>query len=256
MPDNLHTKLAHIMGEMGGMNREGRNPHFKYEFFTADQVAARVRSLLSEHNIAFSAEMVNRELVTIDMVTNSGELRKSYRWVVDFRFTFYDGDSAETLSCLWTSEAPANDDKGLNKAATAAVKYFLLKTFIVGASDEPDSDAEGLTPAQLRAAQEVTPQAGTITYTYTPLAGDDIELPPAVNPKVRRQTRQKLNELTPKAYELATRLRERAAEHGISSEEILEALGVKSSVEWQWEDGGYELAWEKLYEKFADRIDK
>lgn len=148
----LFLKLAAVMGEIGSIPKGGTNSHFNYKFVTADSVADKVRTLLSEHKVAFFAAIVGKNLVEIRKTTEktdpkSGEISRvstiSMRWVVDFEFTFADGESGACQSSLWTAEADSADDKGINKCATAAEKYFLLKTFVVTSADEPDADADG-----------------------------------------------------------------------------------------------------------------
>lgn len=130
---SLYRKIAEVMGELN-VPKDGKNSHFNYAYFTADAVADAVREKLAARNVAFFASIVGREPLT-------GFSKP--RWVVDFKFTFADGDSGETQECTWSAEADGNDDKGINKCATAAEKYFLLKTFIVSTGDEPDADADG-----------------------------------------------------------------------------------------------------------------
>ena len=148
----LFLKLAAVMGEIGSIPKAGTNSHFNYKFVTADAVADKVRTLLSQHKVAFFAAIVGKNLVEIRKTTEkadskTGEINRmttiSMRWVVDFEFTFADGESGACQSSLWTAEADSSDDKGINKCATAAEKYFLLKTFVVTSADEPDADADG-----------------------------------------------------------------------------------------------------------------
>lgn len=162
---SLYTKMAEIMGEIGNIPKEGTNTHFNYKFVTADAIADRIRKALSDRKIAFFAAITHRELVQfsqkyIDGNTGAVKSEKSInRWVVDFEFTFADGDSGEVEKRPWTAEADANDDKGINKCATAAEKYFLLKTFVVSTGDEPDSDGD----QPRKAKQQKAPQAPNST---------------------------------------------------------------------------------------------
>jgi|GEM_PF-4547377 len=55
-------------------------------------------------------------------------------------YTLACGDTGATITTRWTGEAADSQDKGINKAATAALKYWLLKTFLISTGDE-DPDA-------------------------------------------------------------------------------------------------------------------
>lgn len=155
----LYAKLAAVMAEMSNIQKTGKNTHFDYKFVTADAVAEKVRQLLSERGVAFFAAIVGREMLEIqrsftDKRTGEMQTSRSNRWVVDFEFTFADGESGVYEVRKWSAEADAADDKGINKCATAAEKYFLLKTFIVSTGDEPDADADG----RRKQAQQRPPQ--------------------------------------------------------------------------------------------------
>jgi hypothetical protein len=145
----LYKKMAAVMGALKRVPKEGTNAHFGYKYARAEDVADEIRAQLAAQNIAFFAEIVSKQL--------DGSM-----WIVDFVFTFACGDTGATISKAWSSEAVAanskgRDDKGLNKAATAAEKYFLLKTFIVSTGDEPDADADGEPAARTQTPRIASP---------------------------------------------------------------------------------------------------
>lgn len=148
----LYAKMAAVMAELSNIPKTGKNTHFNYSFVTADAVADKVRDLLSSKGVAFFASIVGRELLEVRKGSEktdpkTGEVTRvvaiNSRWVVNFAFTFADSETGATETQTWTAEADSGDDKGINKCATAAEKYFLLKTFIVSSADEPDADADG-----------------------------------------------------------------------------------------------------------------
>lgn len=172
--ENLHAKLARVMGEMSNIPKRGTNTHFNYKFATAEDVAEAVRDRLAKEGIAFYASIVGKQLMTIERIAKGGEIVRSQRWVVDFQFTFASGNEREV--CTWTAEADAADDKGINKCATAAEKYFLLKTFIVSTGDEPDADADK--PRQQRPQNSRPAPPTVISVEPENLAGAIIEAIP------------------------------------------------------------------------------
>jgi len=70
-------------------------------------------------------------------------VQENKKTITDFEFTFADGESGATRTCSWRAEAQDTQDKGISKSATSAVKYFLLKTFLISTGDEPDPDGSG-----------------------------------------------------------------------------------------------------------------
>ena len=145
---NLYTKMARVMSRLERLPKRGFNPHFKYQFVTEGDVLDAVRDAMSAEGMCLFVSM-------------EGVQQEDKRTVVNFRFTFADGESGEAQSVLWAGEAIDSQDKGLAKAATSALKYCLLKTFLISTGDEPDADAEGeiQRPAAPPAAPKPTPAA-------------------------------------------------------------------------------------------------
>ena len=140
----LFAKLARVMTKLGRLPKEGRNTHFNYDFVTDGTIADAVRPALAEEGVAFFASMVNVE--RIDKVIRT-----------HFIFTFADGETGATYSCPWIGEAIDTQDKGPAKAATSALKYFLLKTFILSTGDPTDDTDTGPADAKAKATRKKTP---------------------------------------------------------------------------------------------------
>lgn len=129
----LFRKLANVMGKIGRIPKAGENTFHHYTYATASDVADAIRKAMAEENIAFLVDMVE---------IRQEPLQKGIRTHAKFEFTFACGETGATVTRHWTAEADDTGDKGINKVATAAEKYFLMKTFIVSTEDEPDTDGE------------------------------------------------------------------------------------------------------------------
>jgi len=140
----LFAKIAKVMGKLGRIEKRGHNAHFNYDFVTDSDVSDAIRTALASENVAFFASMRR--------ASTDGK-----RVVADFLYTFADGETGATWDCQWTGEAIDSQDKGTAKAATSALKYFLLKTFILSTGDPADdSDAETAAPAKKQRQQKPT----------------------------------------------------------------------------------------------------
>jgi hypothetical protein len=139
----LYAKMAAIMSEVGFVSRDGTNTYFKYKFQRADDVYNAVRMAMANHKIAFFASMT--DVIQDTTLTKRGETQINTRAI--FRFTLACGDSGATITSQWYGEAMDTSDKGINKVATAATKYFLLKTFLIGDPGEIDPDSDSPEPA-------------------------------------------------------------------------------------------------------------
>ena len=131
----LAAKMASIMGKIERIKKAGRNEHFRYTFATSEDVSDTIRGLLAEESVAFQISMAGPP----SQVTSE---RGNTRTIIPYTMRFIDGDNGEIIESVWYSEALDNQDKGINKTATAAVKYFLLKTFVMSSGDEVDTDRE------------------------------------------------------------------------------------------------------------------
>lgn len=133
----LYAKMARVMGKMNRVEKSGRNQAQQYDFATHDDVVDMVRAAMAEENL----------VVFMDFVDWKQEPRGE-KWVkttAEFMFTLADGETGETRPCRWIAEAFDNGDKGFNKVETAALKYFLLKTFLISTGDKAD-DADNESP--------------------------------------------------------------------------------------------------------------
>lgn len=141
---SLYKKLARVMGQLDRLPKTGHNKHFDYKFATDADVSDAIRGKLAEEGIAFYAEMVTSNQEPVTRETKYG-VKTTIHTIAHFAFTFADADTGATVTTTWSGESMDEQDKGLNKAATAALKYFLLKTFMLSTGDpkdDPDTDAD------------------------------------------------------------------------------------------------------------------
>jgi hypothetical protein len=144
----LVAKLAAIMKQVGRVPKRGHNKHFDYRFATEVDVSAALQTRLADAGI-----------MVIPGIT--GHRREGKLTAIDMTFTFIDSESGEEIVTPWAGHGEDSSDKGMPKAITGALKYFLLKTFLVPTGDDPEaSDAEGRRtsrPAQRSRGNEPPP---------------------------------------------------------------------------------------------------
>lgn len=136
-PLSIYARMAGIMSQISRMQKTGHNKFQNYDFATDADVLDELRGKLAEANIAFLPSMVKSEQVI-------GETKKgdpTTHTVCYFEFRFFCGYTGEVIVALWQGEATDNSDKGINKAATAAEKYFLMKTFMISTGNDPDAES-------------------------------------------------------------------------------------------------------------------
>ena len=142
----LLGKLALVMRDVSNIPKNGWNAHFKYKSVLDTDVVKAVHDSFVTHGVVMISSMTSSQ-------------RDANNTVCQFIFTLYDAESGESISAPWEGEAYDQQDKGINKAATAAVKYFLLKLFLISTGDlGEDADAG---PKTLAGESALVEQRGT-----------------------------------------------------------------------------------------------
>lgn len=136
----LARKLALIMGSVAGIEKRGWNPHHKYNYVLSTDVYEVTRKLLAQHGVVLYQKAVPGSRQRLPLGDKNAIIS------LDWEFEFVDSETGESKVVHWASEGQDNQDKGTNKAATAARKYFLVTQFQIPI-DQDDADA-GPAPAR------------------------------------------------------------------------------------------------------------
>lgn len=136
-PVGLPSKMVRIMAAVGTIEKGGTNSQQGYKFIQSDDVLAAIRSELVKQNVALFSRALEFDQTAGQ--TKSGGT--NWHVVVKFEFTLVDADTGESRSDTWFGESIDTSDKSINKAATAALKYWLMKTFMISTGDDIDQDS-------------------------------------------------------------------------------------------------------------------
>lgn len=138
-PTHLLGKLAEIQSAIDGVARNGENTdrtNDSYTFVRAEDLLRVVRKEMAERRVLLlpAANGIKRTIIENGAVT-----------AVALTYTFYDAESGESLAFEWRGTGEDSGDKGLYKAITGALKYFLLNAFLIPTGDDPERSktAEG-----------------------------------------------------------------------------------------------------------------
>jgi hypothetical protein len=161
-PKNIYGRLAQINGLIGLIRKTGVNKFHKYTYAKESDLVEEIRPMLAEYGI-----WIEQGLATSDDGANivTHERRAQYKQrdnvtvesltiiTKKFRFVWWsperNPDEAVPTGTLQTTEwvywmgyGDDTGDKGYYKAETGAVKYFLMKTFMVATGNDPEADAQ------------------------------------------------------------------------------------------------------------------
>lgn len=130
---NLHQKIAAIMREVGTLEKGGFNANQKYAFIQHQDVVNLLRPLLAKHGLIVWQSVK-------DWVVSPTDPRMK---TITYEYRLVDVDTGETTpTALVLADAFDSGDKGPNKGSTTADKFYLLRTFALGAGTHEDSEAD------------------------------------------------------------------------------------------------------------------
>jgi hypothetical protein len=130
----IHARLLQAQQKITGIAKTGHNKHFDYAFFEEREVLKVAREALGDAGLVFfySVEDVSdREVET---------KRGTAEWITDVRMTctIYDSETGDALTGKAIGRAQDGQDKGINKAIVAGLKYWLLKMLMIPTEDDTE----------------------------------------------------------------------------------------------------------------------
>jgi hypothetical protein len=164
----LFKALSAVQADLAkaGIAKQQENTFDKYKFRGIDDVLNALAPILANHGVVIMPSVKKCKLATV--TTSQGKTQNHCK--VEMEYTIYDvkGDS---ISHTFPGEAMDRSDKAINKACTAAYKYFLFEAFTIPVEGTPDADSESPTvsspakkapakkaPAKQVASKPITPQ--------------------------------------------------------------------------------------------------
>lgn len=144
MSKSIASKIAKIMGELKGMEREGRNKAQKYSYFSEAQIFATIQSKLADNNLAVFPAMLDHTSTpyphnAMQLKTENNQNATGTQHIVKMAFTWVCGDTGEQITIPWLGESADYGDKGINQVATSGTKYYLIRTFMISDGKDPDA---------------------------------------------------------------------------------------------------------------------
>lgn len=151
----LALALARVMAEVSRVKKSGRNEFHRYDYATESDLTDAIRGHLAEQGVAILPSVID---VKSEPLASSK--RNEILTTATLEITLVCAASGETRTTRWQGQGLDAGDKGFYKAYTGAMKYFLMKTFLISTGDDPEDDAPQQAPRQQpRAPQQVTKAA-------------------------------------------------------------------------------------------------
>jgi len=147
---NVAKKLLKVTEALDGkVKKSGYNNYSKYSYVTEADLIDAIRP-----------ELIRQGLVITTSVhsfseTGATEDDDNRYASVTLKHVIIDAESGECLELFSAGTGADRLDKALYKSYTGAIKYFLLKTFMLSGDDDPENDG-GKKPAPKPAFQKST----------------------------------------------------------------------------------------------------
>jgi hypothetical protein len=135
----LFKALSAVQADLAkaGIAKAQTNTFDKYKFRGIDDVLNAMAPILAEHGVVIMPSVRKCKLATV--TTSQGKTQNHCR--VEMEYTIYDV-KGDCISHTFPGEGMDRGDKAINKACTAAYKYFLFEAFTIPVEGTPDADSE------------------------------------------------------------------------------------------------------------------
>ena len=139
MSRTVFKALSQVQAELArkGVAKTDENTFDRYKYRGIDAVLNALAPILADAGLVLVPSVEESEIRTI--TTAKGAAMNHAK--VKMTFTFYDSEG-DSITHTYHGEAMDRGDKSINKACTAAYKYFLFQAFTIPVEGTPDADSE------------------------------------------------------------------------------------------------------------------
>ncbi len=144
-------KIVLVMKRIGAVKKTERH-QTGYNYQSIDEAMNEIRPLMADVGLVVIPSIVDSELQPLE-----GAIP---RRLIKYEYLLIDADSGESVTVGWQADPVLGmfskdgrwleDDKAMGKGHTYALKYFLLRLFLVSSKDDVDTDQNAHEPTPAR----------------------------------------------------------------------------------------------------------
>lgn len=155
----VYQKVLNVMASVDSVAKNGRNTFQKYDYVTEADILAAIRGSLIDNKLLI--------LPSVKEVRHDTRGESAFITLL-MEFTVVDAETGESFVSPFVGTGEDKGDKGAYKALTGAMKYFLLKTFLIPTGDDPENDSAPApkTTSRSTANKPATSPSGVVTCEY------------------------------------------------------------------------------------------
>jgi hypothetical protein len=132
----FHAKKSKATAEMKRIPKNGWNDFHKYYYARESDVKDMIREILHDNQLSITNDLINRAETTVN--TKNGQSTKT-----DVKMLFILTDTETGYFEEYTHDGVTidNSDKGIYKAYSNTIKYFLMDAFLIPTGDDVEKDS-------------------------------------------------------------------------------------------------------------------
>lgn len=133
----LASKINECSMEIKSIEKTGYNEKQRYNFTPGEEIFRVVRRVLQSHGVTIFPSCEGVTVIAQYPTSGGGTM---FVYSASMTYTLVDIASGESMQCQYMGTGADMGDKGLYKAYTAALKYFLRDLFQIPFGDDPDDE--------------------------------------------------------------------------------------------------------------------
>ena len=136
----VHESILSIMAEVGAIGKDGHNTSQNYKFRGIDTIVAAIQPALINHGVTIVPRILSHTSENREGINRDGHKTLARFCTVEVQYRI-PGPNGDYVDAVMVGEANDSADKAMNKALSAAAKYFYNQTFWLPVQvDDGDAD--------------------------------------------------------------------------------------------------------------------
>lgn len=141
-PIKLLKKLLEVQAKVTPVEKTGTNKFQNYDYAEEAGFLKMLNPILNEIGVLIIPTITSTDRSEVERTSAAGEKKMYLMTTVHYEMTIVDPDSGESIKVSWVGDGEDTADKGIYKAMTSGLKYFLAKFFRVPTGDDVENEAE------------------------------------------------------------------------------------------------------------------
>lgn len=151
---HLYAAMSRAAQKIKRVSKSGRNEFHRYDYATEGDIVDQVRDALASEGVWVIPSVIEHK---VEVIKNARG-REEFLATVTLLCTWVHSSGA-THCASWVGQGVDGGDKAYYKAYTGAIKYALLKTFLIPTGDDPERDDPAPEPVRQNGDERVSPTA-------------------------------------------------------------------------------------------------